>query len=73
MYNDGEQICGGTIVTERLVISAAHCFSMATDSIHGIDYKRFQVAAGKILRELDAKETQDTQIRDVQEVTIPPR
>ena len=70
IYKDGEQICGGTIVSERLVISAAHCFSMATDNSHQIDYKAFKVAAGKIRRGLDVQETPESQIRDVKEVRI---
>ena len=73
IYQNGEQICGGTIVTERVVISAAHCFSMSTNGSHEIDYKKYQVAAGKIQRGLNAKETQETQIRDVKEIKIPPR
>ena len=73
IYENGEQICGGTIVTERVVISAAHCFSMSNNGSHEIDYKKYKVAAGKIQRGLDAKEAQETQIRDVKEVRIPPR
>ena len=73
IYQNGEQICGGTIVSERVVISAAHCFSLDTNYTHIFDVKTYKVAAGKILRGLDAKETLSTQIRDVVEVKISTR
>ena len=70
IYKNSEQICGGTIVTERVVISAAHCFSLDTNYTDTFDVKDFKVAAGKYKRGLDAEETLETQIRDVKEVKI---
>ena len=72
LYQNGEQICGGTIVSERLVISAAHCFSQNVNFTHSFDVKDFQVAAGKYKRGLNEKEALDTQIRDVLDVGISP-
>ena len=72
IYRNGEQICGGTIVSERVVISAAHCFTQNVNYTHTVDVKIFKVAAGKFKRGLDEEETLETQIRDVLEVEISP-
>ena len=63
------QVCGGTIVSKRVVITAAHCFALNTDT----HYRNLKVVAGKYKRGLDEEETLETQIRDVLEVKISKR
>ena len=60
-------------MSERVVITAAHCFSTEINFVHTYDVKTYKVAAGKYKRELDVEETLGTQIRDVVEVKIPLR
>lgn len=64
IYKNDEQICGGTIVAPRVVISAAHCF----DNTQAINHKDYKVAAGEIKRNLQV--AQISEIRDVQEIGI---
>ena len=72
IYKNEKHICGGTIISERVVISAAYCFSKATN-YHQVNCKTFKVAAGKINRALDHTETPTAQIRYVLEVEFPTR
>ena len=58
---------------DNLWASGDDCFSIATNNIQGIDYKRFKVAAGKIKRALDEVESPAAQIRGIQEVGISAR
>ena len=73
IYKNEEQICGGTIISGRVVISAAHCFSMSTNNAHEIDYKTLKVAAGKIKRGLLEEESPPAQVKEIHEVTFAPR
>ena len=73
IYKNGTKICGGTIISERVVVTAGHCFFMEVNKTHEMDFKIFKVAAGKMKRGLDEQDTPAAQIKDVEEVRTPSR
>ncbi|CAK9825274.1 Modular serine protease [Anthophora retusa] len=69
--NNYEQICGGTLISNNLVVSAAHCFY---DEVYSKlnDKSRYAVAAGKHYRDWNAAENY-VQKSMVAEILLPER
>ncbi|CAO1427661.1 unnamed protein product [Diamesa hyperborea] len=71
IYYKDNQICGGTIISELIIISAAHCFR--TDLSVGvleIVKSEFKVIVGKLYRDINATEPDITQSLDVVDIRI---
>lgn len=63
------QVCGGSIISNKLIISAAHCFWQNRSPL---PESQFSVAVGKLYRPWDDP-VDDAQKSDVKKIHIPPR
>lgn len=73
IYKRNSLICGGTIISEKLVISASHCFfreqpSTSQDNVVLEDLSLFKVAVGKYFRNINAEEFSKPQFLGISDV-----
>ncbi|XP_064075874.1 modular serine protease-like [Vanessa tameamea] len=65
-----QQICGGSLISTRTIISAAHCFW--SDTYKLLPATNYAVAVGKIYRPWNNPHDPDAQKSDVANIVVPP-
>lgn len=72
IYANDEYQCGGTIISPKVVVSAAHCFwDTRSDTLR--DTRDYRIVAGKTFRDLNRHERRQTQALTVDRVIHDPQ
>ncbi|XP_049821423.1 modular serine protease isoform X2 [Aethina tumida] len=67
-----ENLCGGSLLNERIIITAAHCVTVESDLSNVVtNPKEFRVAAGKYYRIFQHPDDTFAQIREVSKIWYP--
>ncbi|XP_070496737.1 clotting factor C-like isoform X2 [Chironomus tepperi] len=71
IYTNNILICGGNIISERVMLSAAHCFTREMPSgVEQVSPDSFTVVVGKYFRDIKAVEKFPTQELTIQKIKI---
>lgn len=71
-----DQICGGTLISHKVVVSAAHCFSEEIKELRRIyikDFSTIKIGLGKYYRTLNSSDDDLAQIVDVEKIEFSPQ
>lgn len=68
-----EQMCGGSIISAQVVVSATHCFWNGTGESNKLyPLERYRIMAGKTYRAIDAEEDKGAQERSISHIYYHP-